>query len=152
MNHSLTILLVEDAVRTVGVQFCDQSGTPRGSHYTYKTILQDLKLGDIVVVETSAGNGNPVGYSFAVVAKLEAEVNFDSDIEYKWIVAAFSPDVLTALRNQEKVVVDKVRQLEMQTKRQQVRAALTAQFGPELKKLSLFSPATVKKATKKTKK
>jgi len=152
MNHSLTILLVEDTVKTVGVRFHNTGGEKRGTEYTYKTTIEGLEVDDIVVVETGEGTGT--GYSLAVVSNLEAQPDFDSSIAYKWVVASFKKDALSILREQEKKIVDEVRNLEMKAKRKAVRDAMIAEFGTGFKKLLLAAAAPesgYKKPVKKIK-
>jgi len=148
MNHSLTILLVDDKVKTVGVRFRDGNRT-----YIYKTLEQNLKIGDGVVVEVGTDRQtNDVGradfgIALAIVSELDAEPDFDNGIEYKWVVGTFNPKLGEEIREQEKIIVDKVKIVERQTRREQLREIMLGSVN--IKKLPKMIPATSSKTTKK---
>lgn len=120
MNHTLTALLVdtEGVIKTVGVQFSYKRAV-----YVYKTV-EDLKEGDLVIVEVGTNLDKGIfgdeeydfedrGLSIGQVVDLEAIPDYDSNIEYKWVVQKLDLDAHKDIRKQERKLVDDFRKKEM---------------------------------------
>jgi Pyruvate/2-oxoacid:ferredoxin oxidoreductase gamma subunit len=129
MNYSTAILLADERVKFIGVRFANYAGTV----YTYKTIDQTIKEGDLVVVPSSdyakKGRADETTSRFGSIAVVDSDdvaVNMQSsDIEYKWIIQKIDVTNYEKIIEVEKEIVEKIRGMELKTN----RAKLAAMFG-----------------------
>lgn len=108
VNKSLAVLLVNDAVKLVRCSYygldkdnraLDQHGSPGGATTMFKTMIPDLKVGDLAIVPTSTR----VGYTVVQVHEVNVTPDFEKQGDVDWIVGR--PDV-----GQHKVIVEKERE------------------------------------------
>src|SRR5690606_38287965 len=99
MNHSLTVMLAHDEVKAVSCVF--QKG---GTTYTYKTIEQNLQVGDRVGVQARGGTDKPFDMAIVEVAAVDVAVDFDSTPQYKWVISKIDTSMFEALKETEKQI------------------------------------------------
>lgn len=95
MNPAYKLSLVIDQIRTVAVIFEEGIHAKR---YTYMTVLEDLKEGDEVIVET--GNSDALKVATVVEVHDEPEISPTASITYRWILSVAGT---TARREQERL-------------------------------------------------
>ena len=128
MNYSTAISLVDSNVYFVGTVFNNQTG----NRYVYKTIIPDLKEGDIVVVETKDRLG------IATVADLDPDVDYTgSEIQYKWVVTKLDLAGHQKLLESEKEIVADIKRAEKRKRQEAVRRALADEL--DLKTMNLLA-------------
>lgn len=94
--------------------------------YTYKTNIQDLKVGDLVVVECQ-GNSSNFGFAIARVVTIDEEPEYTASIHYKWVVGKVNLDEFTQLKIEEDMIVANIKQLEKKAKHAHILSEMKAQ-------------------------
>jgi len=74
-NESLFAPILDETITMVDCVF--ESG---GQHYTYKTDITDLKVGDVVVAEARSW------YQVVTVVSPNVPIPTKEDVQYRWIV------------------------------------------------------------------
>lgn len=85
MNYSTAVMLFNTDIRAVKVSYdpTDKNSDGMPKTYTFKTLDPDLKIGDFVSIPTDTRHKITV----AKVEEVDAEIDFDADLEIKWIVS-----------------------------------------------------------------
>lgn len=133
-NYSLAILVLEETVRCIAVSY-DPNDTiyvpggkkPKPKTVSFKTLDQDLKPGDLVVVPTDTRHGFTVGK----VEEVDLAVDFSSPEQMRWIATKFDVDEYEQILKREEELVGKVRNSNVNTARRQMQQALF-EADPEL--------------------
>lgn len=120
-NSTLYMALIDDTIRLVTVQFHNQErGEFSGKHYTYKTDIQGLRVGDVVVVEANAW------YAVARVTDYDLMLPMDDDTtKFRWVVQQLNVDDHRARLDFERDAIKAVNDL----RRDKVRTALLNELG-----------------------
>lgn len=129
MNLSTAVFLISDDVRAIGVTF-DQGNHDRieEKQYVYKTCNQEICVGDHVIVPVGAFDE----YKVAIVRSVDADVNYKSDIQYKWIVSKLDLTEYFSLKESEQRAIQEVKRIERRSKREQLRKDLMEFGGDEI--------------------
>lgn len=137
MNHSTAIFLISDACRGIGCVFED---TKHAKQYTFKTLDPDIAIGDMVLVPSDNDNFR---LKVVKVAALDVEPDFDSRIEYKWIVGKVDSADHDTIKAQEEAAIEKVKSAQKRKRREELRDALIADSGGNASALlTVGSPTT----------
>ena len=129
MNEAYKLSLVIDQIKTASVIF--EEG-PRAKQYTYLTVIEDLKEGDEVIVETGASDALKVATVVSVHEEPEIEPN--APYRYRWILSTAGT---TARREQERLqLLEKqalaiMKSAERKEAKRQVRERLVEIYGKE---------------------
>jgi len=118
MDHSALAFIANDDVIAITCTF--QSG---GKRYTYKTLDDTLKPGDLVLVECS-GPSNYYGFCVVKVKEVDTDVDLQASFGYKWIVGKIDLDTHTKIIKAEKQMVKEVRRADLKQKRQTFAKAI----------------------------
>lgn len=121
MNLSTAIMLVNKSVRSVRVEYDPDNKSNNNPNFHFKTLDPDLKVSDLVVVPTSTRHG----FTVCKITEIDIRVDFNSIIEYKWIVGKVDKVAYDAILAQEKVVLDRVAEAE----ENRIRAELAKSMG-----------------------
>lgn len=108
MNYTKCILLVDDSVKVVRVNY-DSAGNDR----FFKTLIQDLKKDDLVVIPTSTRHNFTVGK----VAEIDCLVDLDDNTQLGWIAQKVDNDAYEATLKQESVAVEQIKSAELRQKK-----------------------------------
>lgn len=129
MNYTTAIFLVNDAVRAVAVSYQPLAQTgPNGERlgerpfYTFKTLDPSIKVGDFVTIPTDTR----WTMTTARVEEVDLDVDFDSDVQLKWIVGRVATEDHAAILAAEADAVTKIRSAEKKRKQDELRAKLIA--------------------------
>jgi hypothetical protein len=119
VNLSTAIFLVNDAVRSVRVSYePDVRGNPV---QLFKTLDPSIAKGDIVIVPTDTRHK----MTCVKVEEVDFGVDFDSAVEYRWVIGKVDMTVWETVQAQEAAVIAKVRGAEENRKRRELAAALS---------------------------
>ena len=108
MNLSTAIMLVNKSVRACKVEYDPEIKYNNNPIVTYKTLDPDLAKGDYVIVPTSTRHGMTV----CKVTEIDVRVDFNSPVEYKWIIGKVDKKAYDDILAQEGIVLDRVAQAE----------------------------------------
>lgn len=106
MNHLVSLL--QEGYTTVGVVFGNVfDGQATSRVYTYKSHVECIE-GDLVIVPPSVNTKLP---SIATVVRVddEPDLNFESGIEYKWLIARVDTSAYDKIVENEKKMVKVLR-------------------------------------------
>ena len=140
MNNSLAIALISDDVRGVSVSYEEQ----RADRYAaptddkkclFKTLVEDLAVGDYVVVETDTRHGMTV----CKVEEVDVEFDFDATYELKWAICKVGKDEFDKLKKWETTAIKRINRAEKRKKRDELRSSLKDDLGEEFTALPDFS-------------
>ena len=120
MNLSTAIFLVNKSVRPVRVTYDPDYPKQNNPDKLFKTLDTQLGKGDYVVVPTNTRHG----FTVCKVDEIDFVVNFDTHLQYEWIVGKVDKDAYTSILDQEKVVLDRVAKAEENRKRKELAEAL----------------------------
>lgn len=130
MNYSAAIFLVSDKVRAVKVQYQSEENAKRYQEsmgYTFKTMDPNVKKGDIVTIPTTTRHH----FTCAKVIETDVLIDDNASFEYKWIVGVVDVASYEAILDMETKIVEKVRAVQVQKQRRELRAGLDDLAGAE---------------------
>lgn len=158
LNHLVSLL--QEGYTTVGVVFStlpekvmpqSQSGSIKApwhqeapdyptageaKQYTYKCQFKDVKVGDLVILPPTSGGKLP---SIGVIARVddEPQLNFESGVEYKWLVDLVDTSAYDEVLRKEKEMMRVLRDAEKAKQRKELLDAyqLALPDDPDARKL-----------------
>lgn len=132
MNYSSVIFLVNHSVRAIKTSYeVGPDGKGIGPYVTYKSLDQDLAVGDYVVVPTDTRHK----MSVVRVEKIESDVDPDWTVQLKWVVARIDTAEHTATIKTEAAVIERIKSAEARAKRDELAKKLLAD-NPDIKALA----------------
>lgn len=132
MNYSTAIFLISEQARAVMVTYEDHEGAARSM---YKTLDKRIKVDDYVVVPTDTRHHMTV----CKVVETDIEPDFDSSKDVNWIIGTVSTANYEDLKEQETEAIAKIRSAEKRRKREELRDALIADAGDDIKALPIYT-------------
>lgn len=121
MNYSTMICLLSDEVRGIAVTYTkplsNSSVDTPDKLYTFKSMDDTLKRGDMVVVPTQ----KDAGFTVVYVWDTDAEIDVESEIQYNWIAGRFTADGYNELLSNEQLAIAKVKRAEKLHRRKEIR-------------------------------
>lgn len=143
MNYSTAIFLVNKDVRAVSVSYEPDANDPTGKRgkapfFTYKTIDPQLSVGDFVTIPTDTRWNKTI----ARVEAVDLDVDFDSDVQFKWIIGHVSDVEYESILAMEAKGITAIRSAEKRRKQDELREKLLAD-NPELSSLVNVSATPV---------
>ncbi len=126
LNYSTAVMLFDERIRAVNTIYkpdaVNADGTSKRNEVRtmYKTLDHSIKKGDLVVVPTEPHHRH--GATVVMVDEVDVEVDFDSQVQVKWIVAKVddAPYIQT-LADEEKWIAQ-IKASETRKKRENIRA------------------------------
>lgn len=135
MNYSTAIFLLSDKARAALVSYEPAGNGCKPETTLYKTLNPDIHAGDYVVVPTDTRHG-------MTVCKVE-EIDVDPDIEtsanVEWIIGVVNSADFEEIKQQENDAIAQIKSAEKRRKRDELREALLADAGDELKALPIYT-------------
>lgn len=141
MNYSTVIFLLDDEIPIRAMLISYEENGRKDT--IKKTLDQDIKTGDFVLVETGTRHGATV----CKVAAADVEVDLESDDEIGWIFATVDMDALDKIKSMERMMIDQVKEGEKRRKKDALKESLGAAVQDSLKAIA----APVVDITPKTK-
>lgn len=122
MNLSAAIFLVNTSVRALRVSY--DPDIPKHNSATacahFKTLDPSIAVGDKVVVPTNTRHGMTV----CKVEEVDIRVNFDSPIDWQWVIGRVDTPAYESILAQERKVTDRIGLAEENRKRKELSEAL----------------------------
>ena len=137
MNYSTAIFLISDQVRAVNITYESGDDAPKTM---FKTLDQDIKVDDFVTVPTDTRHEMTV----CKVVEVDVEPDLESSREMKWIVGVVGTADFDQIKSQEGDAIARIKSAEKTRKRNELRDALLADVGSDLKALPIYSQAEAK--------
>ena len=130
LNESTVLFLVNSSLKAVRVSYEDSG---RNKETIKKTFMDDLKVGDYVLVETETRWNAAV----CKVVAVNVEVDFDDEeTKVGWVFSKVDLTKLDSLREIEKGAVALIREARLREKKQTLLNTLQSQCGNELLQLA----------------
>lgn len=134
MNTSTIVFLINDQVRAIKARY--ESGA---SPDTFKTMDPNLKVGDLVVVQSSTR------HNMTVVEVTEVDVVLDvgTSEQIKWVVQSIDKPAFEKLLKSEAEAINYATDAENRRKREEMRKSIFKGSDDGLNALALTDRATV---------
>lgn len=134
MNYTTAVMLVNPNIRAIHVIYeAEVEGKPKQQRYTYKSLDPELKEGDLVVVPTDTRHG----YTVVKVVDVDVEVDFDSNIQLKWIVGKVDLHQFELVLAEEGKAISAIKASEKRKKREEIKKNLLDLHEDDLKGLAI---------------
>lgn len=117
MKQSLIVFLINDSVRAIKGRYEDG-----GSETVFKTLDQDIKVDDFVVVQSGTRHGMTV----VKVTGVDIDVDLESNIDMLWVVQKIDTPSFSVTLEQEQKAIAAVNAAEKARKRDELRKSLFA--------------------------
>lgn len=132
MNYSTAIFLISDDVRAIAVTYeaSENAGTT-----LFKSLDPSLAVDDFVVVPTNTRHKMTV----CKVKEVDVEIDLETPTEMDWIVGRVDRVNFEDIQAQESDAIAKIKSAEKRRKREELRKALLADAGEELKAIPIFT-------------
>lgn len=138
MNYSTAVMLVNANIKAMRTIYQPENASQKNSQqrYTFKTIDENIKVGDLVLVPTDTRFGFTVNE--VVEANVEVEVDFDSNVQMKWIVGKVDLQAYEKILAMEATMIDAIKTGELRKRREDIKKnTLDAFTNGELDKLDI---------------
>lgn len=130
MNYSTAIFLINKNVRAV---ICNYEPDSPDKRVVFKTLDQNIREGDYVIVPTKTRHGMTV----SKVVETDVDVDFDSAAEVGWIVCQVDQAQYKITMAQEADAIAVIKSAEKTKKRNELAAALLVDSKDALKALPI---------------
>lgn len=117
MNYSTAVMLVNPKIRAILTIYQPIEKTPNQGKYMFKTLDPDLKVGDLVLVPSDTR----FGFTVNKIVEVDAEVDFDSSVQVKWIAAKVDVEQYESIVKMEAEMIDAIRTSENHKKRETMK-------------------------------
>lgn len=117
MNYSTAVMLVNENIRAIKVAYEDMKENPHQRIYTYKTLDQNIKVDDLVVVPTDTRHERTV----VKVVEVDVDIDFDDNIQIKWIIDRVDETAHDEIIEEEKKWIDVLKASEKRRKREELK-------------------------------
>lgn len=125
MNYSTAVMLFNSEIRAVKVSYDPDdltNGKPKS--YLFKTLDPDIKVGDFVAIPTDTRHKMTV----ARVEEIEAEVDFDSSIEIKWIISRVPVDEYEGILADEQQWIAEMKKAQNRKKKEDIKKNMVEMY------------------------
>lgn len=120
MNLSASIMLVDKTVRPVRVEYDPDNKYNNNPMKWFKTINPDIKLDDLVIVQTNTRHG----FTVAKVVEIDFAVDFHSNEPWGWIGGKFDKPAFDAVLKIEDGVKGRVAKAEENKMRKELAESM----------------------------
>lgn len=138
MNTSLAVFLINENVRMISVKYEPEEHRV----YHFKTMNQDIKKDDYVVIPTNTRHKMTV----AQVEDVDVPFDMNSTHDFKWIIDVVDiagHEQITKMEDEAKAAI---RKAEMRKQRETLRQDLLADYEESLKELQMADYSNSQKA------
>lgn len=112
MNYSTAVMLINKTIRAVKGQY-EENGKPE----TFKTIDQDLRVGDMAVVES----GTRWNMTTVKISEVDVDVDFDSPNKMGWVVGTVDIAAHDEIKRMENDAIDLIKKGELRKRREDIK-------------------------------
>ena len=128
MHPSRKIFLINDAVRAVSAEY-----EPKGNTTLLKTMDPDLKVGDFVVCETDTRHNMTV----SKIVDVDVDIDLESPVNLPWVISCLDLVDHEKLIAAETDALAKIKSAQDKKKRDELRAAMAADYTDDVRDLEL---------------
>lgn len=112
MNYSTAVMLINPTIRAVKGQY-EEGGTPS----IFKTLDQDLKVGDFAVVQS----GTRFNITTVKINEVDVDVDFDSKTHVGWVITKIDMDASQKITEMENQAIDFIKKGELRKRREDIK-------------------------------
>jgi preprotein translocase subunit YajC len=131
MNYSTSVMLVNPNIRAVKCSYEPN----KKDWYIFKTLDNTVQKDDFVVINTDTRHG----FTVVKVEEVDVEIDFDSNVEIKWIVSKVDLEAYTKIQQQEQELIEKIRKGEILKRKKEIYANTLSAFEEDLKTLDIVT-------------
>lgn len=135
MNYTTAVMLINTNIRAVNVIYEKDKENSKAKRVMFKTLDQNLKVGDLVVIPTDADHRH--GFTVAKVDAVDVDVDFDSATKVEWIADIFDDAAYEKLLVEEQQYIELIKKGEQLKRRKDIAANLDALSVEGLKELPI---------------
>lgn len=134
MNYSTAVMLINPSIRAVRGKY-EESGNAD----LFKTLDQDLKVGDFAVVES----GTRWKITTVKITEVDVDVDFDSSCHVGWVVGKIDTAAHDNLKAMETSAIELIKKGELRKRREEIKKnTLDAVSAGEIGKLEIAQIGT----------
>jgi predicted Mrr-cat superfamily restriction endonuclease len=124
MNYSTAVMLFNQDIRAVRVSYDPIDFAKSGASYIFKTLDPDIKVGDYVSIPTDTRHKITV----AKVEEVEAEIDFDSTMEIKWIVSRVPTKEYEDILEDEQTWIAEMKKAQNRKKMEDIKTSMIEMY------------------------
>lgn len=136
MDNSKIIFLINDQVRAVRAVYEEETNKNQPVH-TFKTLDEDVKVGDLVIVPSSTRHM----FTVVKVIEVDVDVNFDASGAIEWIVSRIDQSNFALHKEQEAKAISVVQQAQLRRKKAELREAMFKDHEDKIATLQIATKA-----------
>lgn len=112
MNYSTAVMLINPTIRAVKGQY-EENGNPE----TFKTTDQELRVGEMAVVES----GTRWNMTTVKISEVDVDVDFDSSKKMGWVVGKVDTAAHDDLKKMEDAAIELIKKGELRKRREDIK-------------------------------
>lgn len=141
MNYSTAVMLINTNIRAIKVSYEVDHNNKAKQTYLYKTLDSTIGVNDYVVVPTTTRHKMTV----CRVEEVDAEVDFEDDIEIKWVVAKTNKEEYNNILIEEQKWIEALKASEKRRKREELKKGLMDMYADDgVDKLAIANMSNTK--------
>ena len=133
MNYSSAVMIINHEIRAIRTSYEPGKDGHVTSTSVFKTLDKTVKVGDYVVVPTETR----WGYTVNRVEAVDVDVDFDSDVQLKWVLNKVDIDGNKKTVSEEGKWFTALQESEKRKRREELRKQLIETHGDEVNKLMI---------------
>lgn len=133
MNYSSAVMIINADIRAIRTSYEPAEPGKTLKEYVFKTIDPTIKKGDFVVVPTDTR----WGYTVNRVEAVDVDVDFDSDVQLKWVLNKVDIDGHKQTVSEEEKWVVTLQDSEKKKRREALAKQLIETHGDQVKSLMI---------------
>ena len=133
MNYSTALMLINNNIRAIRCTYEPDVENRLSPRTLFKTLDKSIVVGDFVVVPTNTRHKMTV----VQVVEVDADVDFDSDVQVEWIICKVSIADHLQITAEEERAIKSIKDAEKLRKRNGLRDSLLAHESETLKSLPI---------------
>lgn len=124
MNYSTAVMLINQNIRAINVSYEPDTEHETKPRYTFKTLDETIEVDDYVVIPTDTRHLMTV----AKVEEVDADIDFESSIQIKWIISKFSKHGHNTILEEEKKWIEQLKAAEKRRKREEIKKSMLEMY------------------------
>lgn len=120
MNYTTAVMLVNQNIRAVKTIYEPDTERQKQTRYIFKTLDTSIMKGDLVVVPTDTRHG----YTVVLVDETDVEIDFDSDVQIKWIIDKVDVQAHASILSKEDEWIAALKMAQNRKKREELKKSM----------------------------
>lgn len=130
MNYSTAVFLINNQVRAIKAAYESHKDAPQTM---FKTLDQDIKVGDFLVVPTDTRHNMTV----VKASEVDVDIDFESPAHVHWIIGVVDRSAHDNTLAQERQAVEAIKAAELRKKREDLRDSMLKNHMDSIKSLPI---------------